>query len=470
MLWIPIDRTSSLPLIRQIYLELRRQILQGELPAGQRLPATREFAAHLGVSRNVILEAYDQLMAEGYLEARTGAGTYVAQGAYWELAPVELATKEQLKSPPAHQATDVIDFRSGIPALECFPYKQWGQLTKQVCAETPSAMFGYGLPEGCPELRSVLEQYLWRSRGVSCHSEQIVITSGATQAFTLVAKLLVSPGDTVVIEDPVTCEIREIFSGLGAALYSIPVDSCGIQTNLLPYEKTPRFTLVTPSHQFPMGSVLTIQRRIELLQFAMATDGFVVEDDYDSEFRYEGTPVSSLQGLAPERVIYIGTFSKILSPAFRLGYLVLPPTLVERCRHLKRLSDLHTSSFEQLTLARFIQAGYLERHIRRMKKLYRTRRNVLKQNLNYHFSEQVRVLGDSTGLHLVAELAGIEFSAQVLRQVEQQRVRVYPVAAYAISPQQHRHQIILGYGNLTTKEIKIGIQRLKKALSAWEKC
>jgi len=173
-----------------------------------------------------------------------------------------------------------------------------------------------------------------------------------------------------------------------------------------------------------------------------------------------------LQGLAPERVIYIGTFSKILSPAFRLGYLVLPPTLVERCRHLKRLSDLHTSSFEQLTLARFIQAGHLERHIRRMKKLYRTRRNVLKQNLNYHFSEQVRVWGDSTGLHLVAEFAGIEFSAEVLWQAEKLGVRVYPVAAYAISPQQHQQQIILGYGNLTTTEIKIGIQRLKQALSA----
>jgi len=175
MLWIPIDRTSSLPLIRQIYLELRRQILQGELPAGQRLPATREFAAHLGVSRNVILEAYDQLMAEGYLEARQGAGTYVAGGAYWELAPVELAKKEQLPNRPALEATDAIDFRSGIPALERFPYKLWGQLTKQVCAETPSAMFGYGLPEGCAQLRTVLSQYLWRSRGVSCHAEQIVM-------------------------------------------------------------------------------------------------------------------------------------------------------------------------------------------------------------------------------------------------------------------------------------------------------
>lgn len=465
MLWLPIDRMSDIPLTRQIYLELRQRILQGELSAGHRLPATRELAAQLGVSRNVVLEAYDQLIAEGYLEGRLGAGTYIAQGAYWELASPQAVPEQNLPNCSTTAAIDLIDFRSGIPALNHFPRKLWSQLSKRVCANMPSTMLGYGPPEGCAELRFTLAQYLLRTRGVSCHADQIVITSGATQAFSLVPKLLISPDDKVVIEDPISPEIRHIFSAFGAELYSIPVDERGLQTNLLPSEKPPRYILVTPSHQFPMGSVLTIQRRIELLQFARAVGCYIVEDDYDSEFRYAGAPISSLQGLAPERVIYIGTFSKILSPALRLGYLVLPPTLVERCRYLKRLSDLHTSAFEQLTLARFIQEGHLERHIARMKKLYRQRRNVLKQSLFNHFPNQVKISGDSTGLHLIAEFVKVKFSPAILERVEQQRVRLYPVSMYTLFEEKHQQQAVLGYGNVEITEIEIGIQRLKTALS-----
>lgn len=463
MLWLSLDRSSNVPLIRQIYLALRQQILQGQLAAGQKLPATRALAAELGVSRNVILEAYDQLMAEGYLEGRLGSGTYVAQGAFWQTTAQEMP----LTTSEAPSPSDRIDFRSGIPALDQFPRKLWAQLTRQVCANAQPDTFGYGIPQGSSELRFTLADYLRRSRGVRCQPEQIVITSGAAQAFGLVVQLLTQPGDTVIIEDPVPQEIRHIFS-TRAQLHSISVDERGLQTQYLSRVQAARFVLVTPSHQFPLGSVLTIQRRIELLEFAQAAHCLIVEDDYDSEFRYEGTPVDSLQRLAPDRVIYIGTFSKILSPALRLGYLVLPPEYIQPCRELKRLNDLHTSTLEQLTLAQFIAGGHLERHIAQMKKLYRQRRNALRQHLLEQFSEQIRIIGDSTGLHLVAEFQRIQFTASVMQRIEQQQVKVYPVSNYALDQQSYQQQIVLGYGNLTLNQISTGIQRLQQALETAE--
>lgn len=460
MLWLPIDRTSHLPLIRQLYLELRRRILAGELGPGYRLPASRQLAVHLGISRNVVLEVYEQLIAEGYLQTRTGSGTYVALGARWEQpAP---AIEPSPLSPTAAAAW--IDFRSGLPALDQFPRKLWGQLAKQVCSDSPADRFGYGSPEGSEELRTTLVGYLRRTRGVVCQADQLVITSGAAQAFSLVGKLLLSPGDAVALEDPAAPEVRAIFSALGAVLQGVPVDGCGLQPDCLP-ASSPRFILVTPSHQFPLGSVLTIQRRIQLLQYARDRGSYVVEDDYDSEFRYMGTPVSSLQGLDPNRVIYVGSFSKILAPALRLGYLVLPADLIAACRQLKRLTDIHSSTFEQLTLVRFMQTGSLDRHIVRMRKLYRQRRDALRRSLVEQFSQRVRLLGDSTGLHLVAEVAGVDFSVEQLRQIEHQLVRVYPVSLYASAGSQYREQIVMGFGNLAIAEIQLGVQRLKQALN-----
>ncbi|MBD2459583.1 PLP-dependent aminotransferase family protein [Oscillatoria sp. FACHB-1407] len=466
MLWLSLDRNSDIPLIRQIYLGLRDKILTGELAAGDRLPATRELAAEWGVSRNVILEAYDQLTAEGYITGQQGSGTYVAEGAQWQ--PLQESfnpTNRSLPQPsPSTNPTDLIDFRSGVPALDHFPKKLWGQLSREVYAELPPTVMGYGTAEGSLELRSVLAAYLRKTRGLQCDAEQIVMTSGAAQAFALVAKLLLAPGDRVAIEDPIARELWDIYNSVEALLYPVPVGDRGIQPAFLPTDPPPKLTHVTPSHQFPLGSILSIQNRIELLKFAQQTSSFIVEDDYDSEFRYEGTPINSLQELDPERVIYVGTFSKILAPALRLGYLVLPPSLIQPCRWLKRLNDLHTPLFEQFTLARFIQLGHLERHINRMKKLYRDRRNTLRQALRDRFSTQVNILGDSTGLHLVAEFPDFQFSESRLHTIEQHRVRVYPVSIHAIAPEKHHHKIILGYSNLAPSQIELGIKRLQEAL------
>ncbi len=297
MLWIPIDRTKDAPLIRQVYRQIRTAILQGELLAGEKLPSTRELANELHVSRNVVIEAYDQLLAEGYLVTRQGAGTYVAEGTYLEQVPSEQTTSSFEQKVELTPKKDMIDFRSGIPDLTFFPRRIWAKLSYEVCHDISHSLLSYGNPEGVPEFRAILARYLVKTRGVHCQPEQLVITSGATQALTLVAKLLLSEGEQVVIEDPITHDIQSIFKSAGASLYPVPVDEQGMRTELLPSELHPSFVFVTPSHQFPVGGALPIQRRIQLIQFAREKSCYLVEDDYDSEFRYEGAPVSSLQGL-----------------------------------------------------------------------------------------------------------------------------------------------------------------------------
>lgn len=466
MFWIPIDRTVDMPLIRQVYEQIRTRILHGELASGECLPPTRELASNLGLSRNVVVEAYEQLLAEGYIEARQGSGTYVAEGAF-----LDQQEKTDLLSyfdihHSKEEKNDVIDFRSGLPALDMFPRNTWGQIAKKVCEEASHSAFGYGDPEGRIELRHILSRYLKRTRGVHCHPDQLVITSGATQALSLIANLLLSPGDEVIIEDPITHEIQTIFSSPGSSLYPIHVDEQGMKTDLLPSAKKPRFIFVTPSHQFPLGGTLPIQRRIQLIQYARTVDCFIVEDDYDSEFRYQGAPISSLQGLDSDRVIYIGTFSKILSPALRLGYLILPPSLIKRCKNLKWFADLHTPSLEQLTMARFIDERHLERHIRKMKKIYKERRDHVKKCLVEEFGDTVKISGDSTGLHLIAEFKHMKFSNQNINEViKQYKVKIYPVEHHTIKKEIHQNKIILGYGNLTKEEIEKGIHRLKQALT-----
>jgi len=398
LLWIPIDRSSDIPLNRQVYQQIREKILNGHLQAGEKLPSTRELSAELQVSRNVILDTYDQLLAEGFLLARRGSGTFVAEGAFLTQHDSSFLLHEVSEKKPKN---NIINFRSGIPALDLFPRKTWAKLSHQLWSDIESTNFGYDSPEGRLELRQTLTHYLLRTRGVNCQPEQIVITSGATQAMTLVSRLLLTPKDTAIMEDPITNDIQTIFKSSGAFIYPIPVDEDGMKTDLLPENLHPKFIFLTPSHQFPLGSTLPIQRRIQLINFARRNNCFLVEDDYDSEFRYEGSPVSSLQGLDSERVLYIGSFSKILSPALRIGYIVLPTHLIEKCRQLKWFTDLHTPSLDQLILAYFIKEGYLERHIAKMKKFYKSQRDFLIQCLHTTFSNKVKVLGCSTGMHLI---------------------------------------------------------------------
>jgi GntR family transcriptional regulator / MocR family aminotransferase len=464
LLWISIDRSQGTSLIRQLYDQVRLGIVRGELRAGEQLPSTRQLARDLGVSRIIAVEAYDQLLAEGYIESRQGSGTYVAEGAYLEAVQGDRFPPVYMPAGPRQENRNIIDFRSGLPALDLFPRKLWGQLCVRLCAEASPSTFGYDYPEGCAELRIGLARYLAKTRRVRCHPDQIVITTGAAQAFSLVVRLLLPTGNDIIIEDPVTYDVRRIFSEAGATLSPVPVDDYGMQTDLLPHEKHPAFVFVTPSHQFPLGGVLPIQRRIQLIQFARTAQCYIVEDDYDSEFRYSGTSVSSLQELEPDQVIYVGTLSKSLSPALRLGYVVLPPPLVVGCRRLKRLTDLHAPVLEQLMLARFLEEGHLEQHIMKMKKIYRKRREALIEALTTHCSQSPRISGDATGLHLIAEFQRRTFTEQMLADLEEAGVRLYPVERHAIRKGHHGSKVILGYGHLTPGEIEEGVRRMKTVL------
>ncbi len=462
MLWLSVDRSLNIPLIRQIYEQIRLKIIHGELRQGEKLPSTRELAETLQVSRNVILEAYDQLAAEGYMISFQGAGTFVAEGASLNQYPAKSCS--QKISLTETDSRSVIDFRFGVPALDLFPRKKWGRLVNNIYMDAPTSAWGYGTPEGRDELRRVLAHYLVGSRGVHCEPEQIIITTGAIQAVFIAAKMLLSAGDQVITENYLNNGIRKIFSGTGAEICPIPVDEQGIKADLISNDARPRLIYITPSHQFPLGGTLPIQRRIELLHIARKTDSYILEDNYDNEFRFAGTPVSSLQGLDPERVIYIGTFSKILAPALRIGYLVVPEDLVKKSRKIKDLLDHHSPTLNQLVLAEFIAQGFFDRHIAKMKKVYRRRQETIIESLKSYFPGRFEVSGHSTGLHLIVEFHNVEFNEQLVNELEQAGVRVYPVEMYAVNQGFAPNKAMLGYGNLNEKNIMEGIRRMKSVI------
>ena len=462
-MWLTIDKSINISLIRQVYGQIKSMILEGNLLEGNKLPSTRGLSENLKVSRNVILEAYDQLIAEGYIESRRGSGTIVAKGLY--LKKSETKAENNLLSYDHKRAeSNLIDFRSGIPALDIFPQKEWGGLYNKICSDADYSAFRYCGPEGIMELRQALSKYLFRVRGISCTPEQIMIISGSTQGLSLISKLLYSPGAEIVVEDPIHYGLLNVISSCGYSINPIPVDIKGIRTDMLKTDNKVGFVYVTPSHQFPLGGVLPIQRRIELIRFAEKKDCYIVEDDYDSEFRYEGQPISSLYELEVNRVIYVGSFSKILAPALRLGYMIIPASLKSKYLKLKMYTDVHTESLSQLVLAKFINGGKLEKHIWKMKKEYYKKRQALLNSLSINFPDEYVIKGHAAGLHLVAEFKNISFTAEVLKKITQQKVVVYPVEKYAIHKGRHSNKIILGYGHLSIEEITEGIRRIKEGI------
>jgi GntR family transcriptional regulator / MocR family aminotransferase len=455
-LLLTLDYDGVTPLWRQIYSQLRERIVAGQLEGNMRVPSSRALAHALGVSRTVVLAAYDQLMAEGYLHSRPQAGLYVVPGLMQFAAPQAAAQPTPAPREPAHT---LIDFRPGLPALEHVPARRWGQLAHAVCRDASPRDWGYHGPEGHSAVRRSLQAYLLRVRGVRCQPEQIVMTAGAAQAFVLVAQACLAPGAVALLEDPMTAEIRALYAEVGARCVGVPVDANGLDVARLPGGLTPRLVHVTPSHQFPVGGVLPIGRRLALLDYARATGALVVEDDYDSEVRYEGAPIPALQGLDPERVIYIGTLSKMLAPALRLGYAVLPWPLVAAVRARKRVLDLHSPSI----LARFIDEGHLDRHLAAVKRVYRKRRDALCAALRQH-APQASIGGASTGLHLVARWPEHIFDDQLVARLAANGVQVHPVARHALDAAAHTGTLIFGYGHLAPETITEGIVRLVQAL------
>jgi GntR family transcriptional regulator / MocR family aminotransferase len=474
------------PIYHQLYRRLREAILTGELAAGARLPTTRALAEEAGVSRNTILLAYDQLRAEGYIEGQVGAGTFVARElpdeAPARAKPVEAkpvpvalgvsayAKRAQMIRTPlmAAQPRSIrYDFRYGLPGIAEFPRDVWRKLLARHALRFSSATSRYQEAAGIPQLRQAIADYLRRARAVDCDQGRIVIVNGSQQALDLIARVLIDPGDRVLIEEPHYLGAREAFLAAGAKLLPCPLDADGLDIERVPASaRRARLAYITPSHQFPTGAVMPLARRLALLAWARQAGAYVIEDDYDSEFRYGGRPVEAVQALDRHgQVIYVGTMSKTLFPSLRIGYLVLPPPLVEPFQAVKHLSDRHTSTLQQAVLADFITEGHFERHVRRTRTRNARRRAAVLEALQAGFGDRVTVEGSNAGLHLMLWFRDrkIEDTDSIIAAAAKVGVGVYPVAPYYLG-EPTAAGLLLGYAALDEREIATGIRLLAQAV------
>jgi len=457
---------------RELYQEIRTGIASGQIPAGTKLPSTRDLADERKLSRSTVITAVDQLTAEGFLESRPGSGTYVALGAG---GPGKLSFSSPRRfasggttAPGARQEGGLIDFRSGQPDLSCFPWSRWEKAERQARLKYGSDLLRYAKPEGLPGLRAAIASYLGRVRGLSVDPERLLVCNGTTQAISLLADIFASVGvHTVWLEDPVTADIVEIFRGRGLGIHRAPVDDQGLMTTELEPGGAGGWAghvcFVTPSHQFPTGAVLSLNRRVQLIENFQTEGAWLIEDDYDSEFRFDGPPLATLASLDPSRVVYIGTFSKTLAPGLRTAYIHLPESLVERGRQGKWRNDLHNVPLIQAALAEFLDRGYYDLHVRTMRKLYQRKRDLIRETFRDHIPGAV-FTGDSAGLHGRVILGHGMVDQPFLDRCQKVGVRVYPVAAHAAEPSRGRQDFILGYGHLSFEEIIEGLGRLRRAL------
>jgi GntR family transcriptional regulator/MocR family aminotransferase len=475
---------GSGPLYRRIYHALKSEIGAGRLRPHTRLPSTRALAADLSVSRNTVMLAYEQLIAEGYLLSRQRSTTVVAgdtlSRAVTARAGVTAKKHVRLSSygrylikdpamPPsgsyAHRPGIRFDFRYGRPAVDAFPREVWRRLLAARERVESFDSYGYAPPCGYAPLREALTQYLRRARGIACEPDQIVIVNGSQQALDLAARVLVDAGDAVVIEEPHYHSVRLSFEAVGARLLGIGVDAQGLDTAKLPREGA-RVACVTPCHQFPTGVIMPLARRVALLDWASRTGAWVIEDDYVSEFRYEGRPIEALQALdRTGRVIYIGTFSKTLFPSLRVGYLVLPRVLVRPFTVAKWMADRYTPMLGQEALTDFITSGHFERYLRRASTRNASRRRVLIESLQKHFGARVEIAGENAGVHLLVWLNDLdprEVDGAIARAARA-GVGIYPVNLYYLRPPR-RAGLLFGYASLTEAEIRTGIRRLAEVI------
>ena len=413
---------SALPLYRQLYFALREAILAGRLAPGTRLPATRALAEELKMSRNTVLAAFDQLVAEGYIESRVGAGSYVSDRLPEDLLnaadrdrvpaprsfdPARLSRRaSNLEAPPPSPPVAPAPFSPGVPELSLFPFEAWARLLAKRWRRPPYSLVLRDDPAGYRPLREAIALYLGAARAVSCTADQILIVSGAQQAVDLTARVLLDPGDAVWVEEPGYPGTWGALHAAGAEVVAVPLDDAGFDVMAARASgRSARLVCVSPSHQYPLGITMPVSRRLALLEWARAADAFVIEDDYDSEYRYAGRPLAALQGLDQDgRVIYVGTMSKVMFPALRLGYLVVPHALVDVFRSTRAAVDAYPSTVAQAALADFISEGHLGAHIRRMRGIYERRQGALVDAIERHLSGVLAVAPDEAGMHLVGRL------------------------------------------------------------------
>ncbi|MEP6495420.1 MAG: PLP-dependent aminotransferase family protein [bacterium] len=454
---VPIDRRAGVSLHQQIYDGLQRAILAGRLRPGQRLPSTRALAIELEMSRLPVLTAYEQLLHEGYLDGRVGSGTFVSDALPDDaLRSIPLANNaiarvaKRRHTPVAPRSRDeggLRPFRLSLPALDQFPHATWARLVARHAHALTPAQMAYGDPAGVGALRSAIAEHLRTARAVQCEAEQVMVVSGSQAALRICAAVLLSSGQRVAVEEPGYHGARMALAASGADLVSIPVDDDGMNVAALRrLGRRVRAAYVTPSHQYPLGASMSAARRLALLDWAEHNQAWVLEDDYDSEYRYVSRPLGALQGMdAHGRVIYIGTFSKVLFPSIRVGYLVVPASLWDAFIEAREAFDLFSPTLYQLALADFLREGHFSRHLRRMRTVYTARRGALLDGLARHCHDTLTVHNADAGLHVATFLpAGVDDIA-VTRRLQECRV-----TATALSPcyagAARRSGLLLGFG------------------------
>lgn len=470
------------PLQRQLHRRLQQAILAGRLAPGSRLPGSRALAEGLGVSRNTVIAAYEQLSAEGYLQpdrqgtrvaalarpAATSARSRPRAEAPSTPASPALAQRLALIQPTGAGTRFGLPLRPGVPALSHFPLAAWRRALDRAITQAGPAALAYGEPLGEPALRAAVARHLSVARGVRCSPDQVVITEGAQEALSLCARLLSNPGDRAWVENPGYRGAKAALRGADLALHPLPVDREGLCATELDWARhPPRLIYVTPSHQYPTGAVLSAARRLQLMEQAHRHGCWLIEDDYDSEFRHAGESIGAMQGLVPQApVLYVGTFSKTLFPSLRLGFLVLPeallPSLQGPLGELLRGGQRHS----QLALARFMESGEFARHLGRMRRLYRSRQSALRSALQQHLAVPHQIEGGQCGLHLCVRFGPDWPDQAVAEQAHQQGMAPSALSGFALPPGPADNGLVLGYGNTSSELFAPLIQRLSRLMQA----
>ena len=481
-LFVELDPALELPLFRQVYRGIRDAVLGGRLAAGASLPPSRGLAAELGVSRNTVTLAYDQLVAEGYLQGRPRSGMQVAttlpsrtapkpvrSAAGSGAGPPRVSTRGQtIAAVPipglAWSGTPPRPFRPGVPALDLFPLRLWSRLVHRRLRRPPP--LGYGDPAGYAPLRAAIADYVSAARGARCVADQVIVVNGSQQGVDLAARVLLDPGDEAWMEDPGYPGARAALLAAGATLVPVPVDEEGLRVaDGVRSAPRARMAYVSPSHQFPLGATMSASRRLELLRWAAGSGAWILEDDYDSEFRYSTRPLASLQGMDQEgRVVYIGTFSKTLLPALRLGYLIVPSGVAQTFRAVRAASDRHSPVLDQAVLADFLTEGHFARHVRRMRNLYAERQGVLVDAIQRSLGGRLEVRAAGAGMHLVGWLQQGSDDAAVSAELWEAGLEAPPLSRYGLV-RPARPGLLLGWAGYTPEAIENSVERLARVLS-----
>ncbi len=482
-LLIRIDPSDRGGLQQQIYAGIRRAILDGVVQPGTRLPSSRALAADLGVSRTTSLLALEQLVAEGYLTPRPGSGTFVAHELPDDLPGARGSRPPRTpRHPPLSKRGEALvavrpssrrlagpppPFRIGIPAVDLFPVRLWSQLwTRRMRSATPSQL-DYGEAAGFPDLRRAIAEHVRAARGTECDPDQVFVVAGAQRALDLLCQLLLDPGDEAWMEEPGYPGARSALVAAGARIHPVRVDVDGLDVDAgARRSHRARLVYVTPSHQFPLGIPMSLPRRLSLLKWASAAGAWVIEDDYDSEFRYGARPIPCLHGLDVDgRVIYVGSFAKTLFPALRLGFIIVPNDLHDGLLAVRRSSEVHPPRLDQAVLADFMLGGHYERHLRRMRAAYRERLEALEHAAERRCGGVLRLRKSRTGLHTVADLAGVD-ALRVCEAAAERAVEVMPLSTYYFGRSQAPSALVLGFGGARPDSIDAGMERLAAAIEA----